>query len=484
MAGSSRFSDFHAALTKAFGGDSARASDFLRRLDRLAVSDGRGAGGNSYGVVAVSGSSDRLTATSPGAVLNVLAQGSITATANKATGTLTLTVTGTEGATDAFRTFRFAGPTDVVASGPTDTFTFTAGTGISLTPATSDPKGVEIACTLAIPGGAMSVQLSGGNYSLVNDNATPGSSKYYGTDTGGTKGFFDLPSGDVTGPTGATVGGIAVFADTSGKVIEDSTVTLSGIASDISEAAATATWGGIGGTLSDQSDLQGELDNKADAGGVGSSGLTMNTARLLGRTTGSSGAIEEITVGTGLSLSGGELSATGGGGGGGEGPFSIAADFFRPTATNGSLDLQQLQTNAAHPNQMYLAFLPSVDSFAECLIPRMPDGWNLGAVRFRFLWGHGATTTNFDVVWSVQARVTRDDDLVADAFGTAVNVTDTGGTTNDYYVSDFTGSVTPSGTAAANCAMWIRIARLGSHGSDTMAVNARLFGVIMEWDTA
>jgi hypothetical protein len=50
-------------------------------------------------------------------------------------------------------------------------------------------------------------------------------------------------------------------------------------------------------------------------GAIGSSGLTMNTARLLGRTTASSGAVEEITIGSGLSLSGGELSATGGGGG-------------------------------------------------------------------------------------------------------------------------------------------------------------------------
>lgn len=50
---------------------------------------------------------------------------------------------------------------------------------------------------------------------------------------------------------------------------------------------------------------------------VGSSSGTqaaasMTTARLLGRTTASSGAVEEITVGTGLSLSAGALTATGG----------------------------------------------------------------------------------------------------------------------------------------------------------------------------
>jgi hypothetical protein len=47
-------------------------------------------------------------------------------------------------------------------------------------------------------------------------------------------------------------------------------------------------------------------------GATTSSGLTMATARILGRTTASSGAIEEITVGSGLSLSGGSLTATGG----------------------------------------------------------------------------------------------------------------------------------------------------------------------------
>jgi len=46
-------------------------------------------------------------------------------------------------------------------------------------------------------------------------------------------------------------------------------------------------------------------------GATTTSGLTMATARILGRTTAGTGAIEEISVGTGLSLSAGSLTATG-----------------------------------------------------------------------------------------------------------------------------------------------------------------------------
>jgi hypothetical protein len=53
------------------------------------------------------------------------------------------------------------------------------------------------------------------------------------------------------------------------------------------------------------------------AGLVVGSGLTMNSAKLAGRSYPGTGGIEEVSVGTGLLLSGGVLSATGGGGGGG-----------------------------------------------------------------------------------------------------------------------------------------------------------------------
>ena len=61
-------------------------------------------------------------------------------------------------------------------------------------------------------------------------------------------------------------------------------------------------------------------------------GAQMSTGKLLGRSTAGSGAIEEISIGSGLSLSGGTLSATGGGGGGLT-KFTEAESTASPNAT-------------------------------------------------------------------------------------------------------------------------------------------------------
>lgn len=50
------------------------------------------------------------------------------------------------------------------------------------------------------------------NFALVNDNQTPGSTRYYGTDAGGIKGFFPLPTGVGETNTASNVGtGAQIF---------------------------------------------------------------------------------------------------------------------------------------------------------------------------------------------------------------------------------------------------------------------------------
>lgn len=68
---------------------------------------------------------------------------------------------------------------------------------------------------------------------------------------------------------------------------------------------------------------------KKDA--ITASGLTMATGKMLGRSTASTGAVEEISIGSGLTLSAGTLSASGGGGGGAG--YKVLGSAFSTSST-------------------------------------------------------------------------------------------------------------------------------------------------------
>lgn len=124
----------------------------------------------------------------------------------------------------------------------------------------------------------------------------------------------------------------------------------------------------------------------AASGAVGSSGLTMSTARLLGRTTASTGAVEEIQIGSGLSLTAGQLSATGGGIGGGAGSIDnavIRADGTGAATLQGSsiniTDAATSTTNnvavqVAHAGQTNSALVLSPQGAGALIIGPVPTG--------------------------------------------------------------------------------------------------------------
>jgi hypothetical protein len=85
----------------------------------------------------------------------------------------------------------------------------------------------------------------------------------------------------------------------------------------------------------------------AASGSITASGYTQNTAKLLGRTTGSSGAIEEISVGSGLTLSAGSLTASGGGSGAVLGAVSYSSGADTSWKTTNSATVSDIDaTNA------------------------------------------------------------------------------------------------------------------------------------------
>lgn len=69
----------------------------------------------------------------------------------------------------------------------------------------------------------MSITSDTSGIKLSGDASTPGNSKYYGTDSGGTKGYFDLPSGSSgeTYTAGEAIGaGDLVYVSASGTVMK------------------------------------------------------------------------------------------------------------------------------------------------------------------------------------------------------------------------------------------------------------------------
>jgi hypothetical protein len=117
-------------------------------------------------------------------------------------------------------------------------------------------------------------------------------------------------------------------------------------------------------------------------------------------------------------------------------------------------------------------FDKDTDEFVQFRVP-MPKGWDEGTITAIFGWSHAAATT-FDVIWGIQAVALGDSDTQEVAFGTAVTVTDSGGTTDDLFISPTTAAVTIAGTPAEGDEVVFQVYRDADAGADTLDVDARL----------
>jgi hypothetical protein len=156
----------------------------------------------------------------------------------------------------------------------------------------------------------------------------------------------------------------------------------------------------------------------------------------------------------------------------------IMASGMAPSVTGGCAPLASIASAANQPDIVTLNFDPGTEEYAQFAIP-MPKSWNEGTVTAQFRWSHAATTTNFAVIWGIQSVAVSDDDTIAVNFGTAQEVTDTGGTTNDLYASAETSAITVAGTPATADTVYFRVYRKAADGGDTLEVDARLHSVVL-----
>lgn len=183
-------------------------------------------------------------------------------------------------------------------------------------------------------------------------------------------------------------------------------------------------WGSIGGTLADQADLAAELD------AIDTRGKQAIYISCLGFTP--------------------DLST---------GPAAVAS-----LALSADVDIQTMNFDPTSTETAYAAFV-------------MPEKWNGGTITYRVHWSHPSTTTNFGTSWRLYARAMGDDDALDAALGTGVDVSDTGGTTDDLYISDESAAVTVSGSPAGGKLVRLTFRRRPTDAADTLAVDARLHGV-------
>jgi len=131
-------------------------------------------------------------------------------------------------------------------------------------------------------------------------------------------------------------------------------------------------------------------------------------------------------------------------------------------------------------NKLVLATLdfdPATIEYGSIAL-RLPKSWNGGTFTYAYQWLHGATSVNFGVSFGMQAVSLANNEDSDAAFGTAIYVNDTGGTTGRIYTSDESAAVTIAGTPAAGELVVFRLLRKADDGTnDTLAVDARLIGL-------
>ena len=110
---------------------------------------------------------------------------------------------------------------------------------------------------------------------------------------------------------------------------------------------------------------------------------------------------------------------------------------------------------------------------------QMPDNYDGGTVTAQFVWtnaGGGAAET---VVWGIKALSLNNDEAIDQAYGAEITVSDTWIAQGDVHISDESSAITLAGTPAAGEYVIFNVGR--KTGSDTLTGDARLLAVRIKY---
>lgn len=258
----------------------------------------------------------------------------------------------------------------------------------------------------------------------------------------------EVNAGTDTGATGARL-----FA-TPSKIIAYVASVISSFVSSTRTISTTAPLSG-GGDLSANRNIT----------------TSMATNKLIGRGTAGTGVMEEITIGTALSLSATTLNATRTGV---VREYWVGAGAMTPRTTNGAATgTSETTTNDITYDS--LAF-DQTTSEGACFQISLPQAWNAGTIKAKFYWtaASGAGT----VTWGLKAGSLADDDALDTAYGTIQQVTDTLIATGDLHVTAATAAITIAGSPAVDDWIYLEVSR---DIADTLSGDALLLGVKIQY---
>ncbi len=158
----------------------------------------------------------------------------------------------------------------------------------------------------------------------------------------------------------------------------------------------------------------------------------------------------------------------------------IPAGAMKPRNTNGAaVGTVQGGTNGTMISS--LDFDTATAEYAQFAI-RMPKGWNESTVTFTPVWTANSTSTN-SVVWTMRAKALGNDETIDASWGSDVSVTDANtATAYQNHIASESSALTISNASELEWVVF-EIYRNVSDGSDTLAADALLLGVTINYTT-
>lgn len=105
----------------------------------------------------------------------------------------------------------------------------------------------------------------------------------------------------------------------------------------------------------------------------------------------------------------------------------------------------------------------------------MPGTWDAGTLTFEVVWTAAGGSASETVEWNLQARAYADDDAIDQAWGTAIEISDTLIAADDVHYAPESTALTVAGSPAAGELVQFRVWR--DAANDTLAADAKLIGI-------